>query len=271
MLEPYGKPRYNPDMGQVPIVVITGAPEWTDRVERIVEAAGFAMAIYHSQAGYVVRLADDHAALVIVDGDQPGWEFWVSTPKASPATRRVPVVVVSVSAARRRAGLDAGADFALPLDFLHTELPVILRQHSRIQDSSARAHLEARCHDALPPQAREAIAQFNAGHYYTQHDLLEELWMEEQGAVRDLYRAVLQVGISYYQVTRGNRRGALKMLLRSIQWLNILPDECQGVDIRRLREDALRVRSALEALDNDGDMASFDLSLLRPVRLIEET
>ena len=85
--------------------------------------------------------------------------------------------------------------------------------------------------------------------------------------MRDLYRGILQVGVAYYHITQGNRQGALKMLLRSVQWLAPLPDLCQGVDVRGLREDAARVRAALEVTDPT-DMPGFDLSLLRPLRLV---
>jgi hypothetical protein len=86
--------------------------------------------------------------------------------------------------------------------------------------------------------------------------------------VRDLYRAILQVGVAYYQITRGNPRGALKMLLRSVQWIAILPDVCQGVDVKRLRDDSYGVRAALESMDPD-DIAAFDPRLLKPVQMVD--
>jgi len=129
--------------------------------------------------------------------------------------------------------------------------------------------LSAPCAGPLPPQAREAIELFNRGEYYRQHDLLEALWRQEPGPVRDLYRAILQVGIAYYQVTRGNRRGALKMARRSLRWLRALPDVCQGVDVARLRGDAARLRDALTAWPEGRDMAGFDWGLLGKVWLVE--
>jgi hypothetical protein len=46
-----------------------------------------------------------------------------------------------------------------------------------------------------------------------------------------------------------------------------LPDVCQGVDIRQLREDSYRVRAELERL-NPQDISQFDRSLLKPVKLV---
>ncbi len=42
--------------------------------------------------------------------------------------------------------------------------------------------------------------------------------MAESGPVRDLYRAILQVGVAYYHITRGNHAGGLRMLRRCVQW-----------------------------------------------------
>ncbi len=129
--------------------------------------------------------------------------------------------------------------------------------------------LENPCRDPLPPEGVQAIDLFNAGEYYRQHDLFEALWRAEPGPVRDLYQGVLQVGVAYYQITRGNRRGALKMLRRSARLLAHLPNVCRGIDVQQLREDSARVHAALEALP-PGEIDSFDRSLLKPVKLVRQ-
>ena len=252
-----------------PIIVITGKPVWANDLAALFGKRDFELVRYRERGRYVVRLADDYAALVLVDGADPEWPFWTTTPKASPATRRIPVVVVSDDESVRAKSLDAGANLAIvPSDL--NELSIgRLAEMARRQTAEERKLLEAGCDDELPSLARKGIEHFNAGRYYEQHDSFEELWMAEDGPLRDLYRAILQVGVAYYQITRGNHRGALKMLLRSVQWLARLPDECQGVDVRQLREDSSQARAALERLDED-DLNSFDLSLLKPVIWIEE-
>ena len=114
------------------------------------------------------------------------------------------------------------------------------------------------------------IARFNAGDYYDQHDFFEALWMAEPGPVRDLYRAILQVGVAYHHITQGNPRGALKMLRRSAQWFASLPDVCQGVDVRQLREDAAAVEAALRAADG-ADFDAAEWLPLPPLRTISDT
>lgn len=250
-----------------PTIILIGLSDWKVQIETLLELPGFELVVYTTQDGYVSRLAADHAAMVIVDGSQPAWRFWVTTPKASPATRRIPVVVVADDPAAYEAALGAGADFALSPGKLADQLPGLIQNHARIQRSDERHHLIDQCAEPLPPRAQEAIQRFNAGEYYKQHDLFEAQWMEEEGPVRDLYRAVLQVGIAYYQVIRGNRRGAIKMLLRSFQWLNMLPDSCQGIHVAKLRADAIRVYEVLEAMPPDSDLSDFDRGLLRPVEV----
>jgi predicted metal-dependent hydrolase len=243
-------------------------PSWAEDAAHILREQGHTPKVYTDRTGYVARLADDHAAMVLV-GDGEGWRFWVVTPKTSPATRRIPVVMVTDDADIRDAALRGGANLVVPFDEFLIELPMLLEDLARVPNPAVMAALEEQCHEPLPPEAVEAVNKFNSGEYYKQHDLFEALWMHDDRPIRDLYRAVLQVGIGYFQATRGNQRGALKMLLRSIQWLALLPDVCQGIDIATLRADAARVRAELERVGPDG-MAEFDVTLLKPVRRIEE-
>jgi hypothetical protein len=220
-------------------------------------------------AHIIERLADLHTALVIVSGDDEDWRVYTVVPKTSPATRRIPVIVATDRAAVREEALKSGADLALTWDELGTQLPALLPKLARVPDPAAVEALEAQCDDPLPPEAVEAVEKFNSGEFYKQHDLFEALWMHEERPIRDLYRAVLQVGIAYYQATLGNQRGSHKMLLRSLQWLALLPDVGQGIDIATLRADAARVRAELERVGEEG-MVSFDTSLLKPVRRVNE-
>ncbi len=250
------------------VVVLAGAASWAGEVvQRLHELNAVPLEIAQ-RGGYVGRLVDEAAALILVDGADEDWRFWVTTPKVSPATRRIPVVLVTDDRVQRDAALLGGANLTVTPHELTDVLPELLADLARSPDAEALAELERQCAEPLPPQAVEAVRRFNAGEFYRQHDLFEALWMQEKGAVRMLYQGVLQVGIAYFQITRGNGRGALKMLLRSIQWLAALPDECQGIDIARLRADAALVRAELERVGEEG-LDQFDLRLLKPVQMVD--
>jgi predicted metal-dependent hydrolase len=215
--------------------------------------------------GYLNALIDRFPALIVTDGEAANWRFWILAPKKEQATRRVPVLSVTGSDDRAAAARAAGADLALLASDL-VRLPDLVLQHARTLDAATLDWLRHQCVEPLPPEARAGIAEFNAGAYYRQHDLFEALWMAEPGPVRELYRAILQVGVAYYHLTRGNRAGAIKMLRRTAQWFAVLPDVCRGVDVRLLREDARRVRAVLEA--DAAPLHDFDRALLRPVRFL---
>lgn len=248
----------------LPTLVIAGTPDWATSIPEAVK--GYTIKQYRERGpGYVARLADDGAAMILVDGDGVDWRFWTTTPKTSPATRRIPIVLVAADSERRAEALIAGADFSLTPEDLTTRLVGLVNDNARVLDPAVIEQLECECQEALPAMGEAGIEKFNAGEYYPQHDLFEELWMATEGPVRNLYQAILQVGIAYYQITRGNHRGALKMLLRSVQWLSMLPEVCQSVDVKQLREDSYRVRAELERIQPT-DIDQFDRGLLKPVR-----
>ncbi len=250
-----------------PVIVLTGQPIWEDTVRRGLEPA-YSVVALSDKSGYVKRLAEMRPALVLVDGKEADWSYWVTTPKTSPATRRIPVVLVASDSRLREAARSAGADAVISTSELAVQPAQLVEQYARVIDTALLEALECGCAETLPPLATEGVAQFNAGHYYRQHDLFEEQWVQTDTPIRDLYRAILQVGVAYYQIERGNHRGALKMLLRSIQWLAPLPDVCQGIDIRQLRLDSEAVRAALEQM-NPADIGHFDSSLFKPIRLVD--
>jgi predicted metal-dependent hydrolase len=253
-----------------PIIAITGQPIWTQPAVDLLLRNGCTALPLLDPALYIDQLVDGHVMLALVDGDDPNWRFWVITPKTEQATRRIPLVVVTPDAEIGHAAIQAGATMWLKSDEVSDQLAIVVRQYARIPDPDRLAQLACQCHQTLPPLARQAIEKFNAGAYYAQHDAFEEQWMQESGPVRDLYQGILQVGVAYYHIQRGNIRGGLKMLRRSVQWLAYMPDVCQGVDVRQLRDDAARVRAALAALDPTNP-APFDRSLVRPVRLVEHS
>ncbi len=252
-----------------PVVGITEAPAWAARAGRPLRAGGYVPIAYPYTADWPLNLIDEYPALLLVDAAEPGWEARVAAVTTEQATRRIPVLVIAPDMTLEAAARRVGAVGVLPLADLDRALLDRVRAHARRMDAATRAALTCQCREPLPPLARLGVQRFNASAYYAQHDAFEEQWMAEPGPVRDLYRAILQVGVAYYHLTRGNHAGALKMLQRSVQWFAQLPAVCQGVDVRQLREDAGRVRHVLGEM-SPGEIASFDRSLLRPVRLVDE-
>lgn len=245
-------------------LVIVGAPTWEAALPAL---EGVRVLSCHTTQGYIDALIMNYAALILVDADAPDWQRWTHAPKSSPATRRIPIVALmhALDEARTAHAHQNGVDVVLSVQAFLQDAPAIVRQHARTMDAQQRAELACDCAEPLPQRAEQAIAKFNAGEYYAQHDLLELEWAESTRPVRDLYRAILQVGVAYYQIERGNHRGALKMLQRSVQWLLILPNVCQTVDVADLRANAFAVLAELQRVGEAG-IADFDRTLIKPIQ-----
>lgn len=251
-----------------PVIVLVGGAAWADEAAALLARHDFDLQPYQDPDRYIDRLIDDHAALVLVDGDRDDWRFWLTAPKTEQATRRIPVFVVTGDESIAQEARTAGADDVLTPDDLAGKLAALVRDRARIPTPALLADLECQCAEDLPPLGQVGVERFNAGAYYAQHDAFEALWMQEPRPVRDLYQGILQVGVAYYHIQRGNHRGGLKMLRRSVQWLALLPDVCQGVNVRQLREDAARARSVLQAMD-PADIRRFDAALFRPIQIVK--
>jgi CheY-like chemotaxis protein len=252
-----------------PVIAVGNFPAWSNGTETLLHPAGFDLVHCSDPAHLVGRLVDDFPALLLLDGDDPHWKFWVTATRTDQATRRLPIVVVAHDEAVRQDALAAGAQAFIQVDQLGAQLVPALREHAHFPDQAVLDDLLCQCEDDLPPLARLGVQKFNARDYYAQHAAFKKQWTIEAGPVRDLYRSILQVGVAYLQIGQGNAVGALRVLRRSAQWFSVLPDVCQGVNVRRLREDADRVYLALQAAELT-NTESLDLELLRPIPFVDE-
>lgn len=89
----------------------------------------------------------------------------------------------------------------------------------------------------MHPKAREGIRLFNRGRYFEAHEELEAAWRSETGRIRELYQGILEAGVTYLHLRRGNLAGAEKVYRRSMRWLTDWPEVCRGAQIGQLRRD----------------------------------
>jgi predicted metal-dependent hydrolase len=206
-------------------------------------------------------------ALVLFDlaNSQIPWRRWIAVLKSAPASSRTPVICFGphVNVEIMNAAKEAGADLVLARSRFAAAMPQILQQHARMPD---HALLRSECDQPLSVKARHGIMLHNQGDYYAAHEALEEAWMADKGAGRDLYRGLLQISVAFLQIERGNYRGALKMCLRVRQWLTPLPNVCRGVDVSAAREIVESTHDMLLEL-GPGRIDQFDRALLRPFTL----
>ena len=127
----------------------------------------------------------------------------------------------------------------MPERALPPSLPIIKKEPPR---------RSARCGDAPPAALLAGIAQFNVGEYWECHETLEAIWRVEPDPIRYLYQGILQVGVGFYHLRRGNWRGAVNKLRSGLDYLAPSAPICLGVDVTHLRAEATTILAALEAL-----------------------
>jgi predicted metal-dependent hydrolase len=125
----------------------------------------------------------------------------------------------------------------------------------------------ARCAGAPPPGLLAGIAQFNAGAFWDCHETLEDLWRVEPDHIRYLYQGLLQIGVGFYHLRRGNHRGAVNKLAGGLAYLAPSAPACLGVDVARLRAEAGAILAALRALGPDR-LGEFNATTLPQVHLL---
>ena len=134
--------------------------------------------------------------------------------------------------------------------------------------STSRSGATNDCQAEATAALRLGIEQFNQGLFFEQHETLEDAWIEESGRVRYLYQGILQVGVGFYHLQRGNYRGATALLRRGIGYLAPFAPACLEVDVARLIEEAGRALAELERLGPSG-LGEFDPALIPHVHLVQ--
>lgn len=124
-----------------------------------------------------------------------------------------------------------------------------------------------RCAEPPTPQFLQGIQEFNRGQFFECHETLEALWIEETDPLRYLYQGILQVGIGFYHLKRGNYKGAVSLLGRGIRLLRAFGARCLGADVTRLVAEAEACRQRLLELGPER-LSEFDLSRIPQVALV---
>ena len=121
----------------------------------------------------------------------------------------------------------------------------------------------------IHPLARDGFRLYDKGEYYEAHEPLEHAWMETSSPERDLYQGILQIGLAYFQISRGNYRGALKMFSRGHRNLSPLPELYLGINIRKFQENARHVENKMREL-GDGQLEDIPKELFLPLPLADQ-
>ncbi|MQC26067.1 MAG: DUF309 domain-containing protein [Chloroflexi bacterium] len=127
--------------------------------------------------------------------------------------------------------------------------------------------LQTACEGELHPMAIKGIELFDARHFWHAHEALEAAWIAEPGPARHLYKGILQAGVTYLQIERGNFIGMAKMFERCKKWLAPWPEHCRGVDVAALRQDVATAVLRASELGPER-MTEFDEALYQSIKRV---
>ncbi len=259
-------------MSDKTILALVDAPLFQRPIESACARLGYAIAFVRpiEVEDVVAYLVAKQPWLILIELVEavPNWRSIIIEAKTSPATRKIPILAIGDEAqedvwlAARKAGCDAVISHQ---SFL-ADVAGTIAKYAKPDDS---AELLRQAQLPLPELAHTAIEQFNQHEFWEQHETFETAWRAEVGPVRQMYQGILQIGVAYLQIQRKNFLGARKLFQRAWQYLNVLPDVCQGVNIAQLRADAQAAQAELERLGPER-IGEFDAVLFKPVQKVVE-
>ena len=228
------------------VVILEADLFFSTRLEDVVRARGGHPITVETPDAFVTAVDRYFPVLALVDLKTPGdWEMAIRRCKLRPHTRAVPIYAfgshVEVEVLKR--ARQAGADHAWARSKMMKSLVDVVTQHLE-----PRVRQLEGCDEPLSKLAVAGLLEFNRGDYFEQHEYLELAWNEEQRPIRALYQGLLQVGVAFLQIERGNWHGALKMFRRGLPRLRDLPPVCRGIQLYPFRQRAEAIHTEISLL-----------------------
>ncbi len=246
-----------PDRVQPAVVCLEMDLLLATRLQDVIVAQGGWAVLTETPEAFVDAVDQHFPVLLLVDLDTPGdWQLAITRCKLRPQSRQIPLYAFGshVDVVALRTARQAGADHAWARSKLMAELVDVVGQHIH-----PPVEYLAGWDDKLSDLARQGLHEFNQGEYFEQHEHLEAAWLAEPRPIRAMYQGILQIGVAFLLIQRGNWLGAIKLFRRGLPRLRSLPPVCQGVNIHALRLAAEAVHAEVTAL-GPTRLAEFDQS-----------
>ncbi len=78
-----------------------------------------------------------------------------------------------------------------------------------MSSSSERSSRLDRLHKAL----EEGVSLYNSGHFFECHEVLEEIWLEEDGKDKAFLQGIIKIAAAFHHYKKGTYRGMLDLLI----------------------------------------------------------
>jgi hypothetical protein len=121
----------------------------------------------------------------------------------------------------------------------------------------------------VPGNLRRACDEFNSGKFFECHETFEEIWQEEAGEVRDLYKGLIQIAAAFVHIARGNHFGAERLTRTALRYLApYRAAGAMGFDVEAICRDAEDAQLRIASLGKER-IGEFDVAR-RPLYAFDE-
>lgn len=104
----------------------------------------------------------------------------------------------------------------------------------------------------VPGNFQQACDEFNSARFFECHESFEEIWQEEHGPVRDLYKGLIQVAAAFVHANRNNEFGVKRLLTTALEYLEpYRATGAMGFDVGAICREAERALHAAHELPKD--------------------
>jgi predicted metal-dependent hydrolase len=104
------------------------------------------------------------------------------------------------------------------------------------------------------------IELFNRGEFFTCHEVLEEIWLEEPEPEKPFFQGIIQMAAAFHHFQRGNRTGLDSLLRAGVEKLRRFPPVYHGLDLAAL---LAQLQPWFEHLENNRPLDALPLPTLR--------
>lgn len=101
---------------------------------------------------------------------------------------------------------------------------------------------------------------FNRGEFFTCHEVLEEVWLEEPESEKPFYQGIIQIAAAFHHFQRGNRTGLDSLLRAGAEKLRRFPPTYHGLDLAAL---LVELQPWFECLANGRPLAALPLPAIQ--------
>lgn len=92
-----------------------------------------------------------------------------------------------------------------------------------------------------------AINEFNRKDFFECHEILEDIWFDERGSLRELYQGLLHIAVGFYHLTKKNNfKGTMLQLTKAENKLEKYPGVVQGIDLSKLLKQIRSIKIRLK-------------------------